>query len=166
MPKLSNEKAAMYDALESDVCFVCGDTRKLSNVYHPRILAPGVRGYKIQMCSPCYVSYKRLGFEQIPLASMVKLLKGRPRRSRGSNKISEAQDFMNIGLDIVYAAGSFEVLYAEDPDGYMYHRDDVSRFLELRSELILMNKEDLLKACKKNFLDQRFIIKVVSSFSK
>lgn len=165
MPKLSIEQSAKYDYLESDVCFVCSDQRKLCNVYHPRILADGARGYKIHMCSPCYVSYKRLGLEQIPFASMVKLLNGRPRRSRGPNKNSEAQDFLNLGLIITFDAVSGNVFYAEDAEGTTYHADDVTKFLEIQSKLILMTNEDLEKACKTNFLDQRFINKVVSSFS-
>lgn len=165
MPKLSIEQSAKYDYLESDVCFVCSDQRKLCNVYHPRILADGARGYKIHMCSPCYVSYKRLGLEQLPFASMVKLLNGRPRRSRGQNKNSEAQDFLNLGLNIIFDAVSGDVFYAEDAEGTTYHAIDVTKFLRLRSELIVMSKEDLQKACQKNFTDPKFINKVVSSFS-
>jgi hypothetical protein len=118
------------------------------------------------MCSPCYGSYKRLGFEQLPLASMVKLLNGRPRRNRIMDNKSEAQDFLNLGLEIVFDAESGDVFYAEDAEGNTYHAIDVSKFLRLRSELIVMSREDLLKACNKNFTDQRFINKVVSSFSK
>lgn len=165
MPRLSLEQYAKYDELESDGCFVCSDSRKLCNVYHPRVLSDGARGVKIHMCSPCYGSYKRLGFEQLPLASMVKLLNGRPRRNRIMDNKSEAQDFLNLGLEIVFDAVSGDVFYAEDAEGYTYHADDVSKFLRLRSELIVMSKEDLQKACQKNFTDPKFINKVVSSFS-
>ena len=165
MPRLSSEAAAKYDHIPTKGCHVCSSISN-SNVYHPRTLAEGVRGVRIQMCQSCYVSYKRLKLEDKPLVIMLKILKERPRRVRGLNASSKTDGYPDIGVDVFRDLETGEIIFVEDTkSNHQIPVSDMYKFEEIKSELILLRNEDLQKACQKNFTDQRFINKVVSSFS-
>ena len=172
MARLSNSKLESYKPLSEPYigCRICGDLNKCKSLYHPPILAPGQEGLKLTVCQSCYSYYRLMKpSHTLTFERLFEFLSSRPRRVRTHHKIpkNSAEFKRKWGL------GGLE--WSCDDDGTIigawddvvkdYNPKDVSKFVGVRHILMEMTYEDLVQYAQKNFTDQRFIIKVVSSFS-
>lgn len=163
MPRLSNEAVKRYIPLASDGCVFCGDPGKTQNVYHPKTLRTDEIGVHVKCCVACYGSYKGKNLEYRDFEFVKQVLSSRQRRTYGLDPNIRAR--ASLGLTIYYGPDG-EVACAEDFEGFRYDPKDVELYLKIKPWIIRSTKEQIEDFCKKNFTDQRFIIKVVSSFSK
>lgn len=157
-----------YDSIESDGCGFCNTPGTLVNIYHPNVLPEGHRGVHVKSCKSCYSTYKTRHLDSRPFEAVKRYLTSRQRRfyrPRNCDTPYEVlQERFYQGLDI-YFGPEGEVVAAMDQDGMHYDISDVEKFMKCRAGLMSMSKDLVEDFCKKNFTDQRFINKVVSSFS-
>lgn len=163
MPKATNYIRPEND--HSDKCYVCGSTLKLQNLFHPsKILREGDKGSVITCCRPCYVYYRTKNLNWKNLDTVLEVLRSRKRY--GSSEDRAITSF-NLGLTFIRDAETDELLWIEEDEEIMdYSLEDAKKFLEHRAWLVRQSLEDVEQWAKDNLTDQRFIIKVVSSFSK
>lgn len=168
MARRSLADTKRYDSIESDGCVFCTAPGDLVNIYHPNHLPEGHRGVHVKSCKSCYSTYKTRHLDSRPFEIVKNYLVTRQRRfyrPRNCNTPYEVlQERYYQGLDVFFGP-SGEVVAVMDQSGMSYDLKDVEKFISCRAGLMNMSKEQVEDFCKKNFTDQRFIIKVVSSFS-
>lgn len=161
MARQSNEYLARYDELKTESCNFCGSDNGLMPMYHPKSLLPEERGVKIRCCTACYGSYKAKGLDNMPLAFVTKAL---VNRTRHQSKNTQTFSRFNLGLT-KYLDDCNKITCAEDENGIRYDPEDVQLYEDSISLFITMTPNQIEKWCKDNLTDQKFINKVVSSFS-
>lgn len=161
MARQSNEYLARYDELKTESCNFCGSDMNLMPMYHPKSLLPEERGYKIKCCKACYGSYKAKGLDNMPLDFVTKALVNRSR-----HQSNNAQTFGRFNLGLTKFLDDNDIITcAEDEYGLKYDPMDVQLYEDSISLFITMTPTQIKEWCQNNLSDQRFINKVVSSFS-
>lgn len=163
MGRIANSQKNRYDPIESKGCIVCGYENTRRNVYHPRSLFQDQeRGNVIKLCDPCYGSYQAWGLQNIKLDLVLEKLRSRRRNQCSDNYIKQR---WNLGL-MTSRDLDDNLVYAEDAETHIpYDIEDVKKYFDNRGWLIRESLETLRTWCQENLKDQRFIIKVVSSFN-
>lgn len=150
-----------YDEVPGTKCYFCGSNALLKRLYHPKQLKDQERGTKFVVCRPCYVYYKAMGLDVCSINVVHEKLTSR-RRNNMTNL------YMGLGLDQleIYYDNDRNFCSVEDKETHeRYDPADVQKYFEHRAWLLRQSNETLRTWCQENLKDQRFIIKVVSSFN-
>lgn len=162
MSRISAEMMSRYAIVKSDGCIICeAESKRL--VHHPKNLLENESGIRIEMCVACYGSYKALKLDNLRWDYVFQKLSSR-RRNAPPGVRFDTRWHQNLE---VFLGESNQVVSAENVlTNERYDAKDVQLYFDNRALLIRQPKEVVEKWCKDNLTDQRFIIKVVSSFSK
>ena len=162
MPKSTE----MYDRPIDDIredCYICGSSSTLLNLYHPTKVREGERGIVITACRSCYGSYKSLNN---PYGDFVKIISKLKSRKRYGSVALHRDVRWHQDLDMYFDPATSELSAVKDSvTGEDRIVEDVLNFTRVRGWLFKQPKDTVEKWCKDNLTDQRFINKVVSSFS-
>lgn len=162
MPK----STTMYDRPADDtqtVCYICDTPDPLINLYHPTQVKDGERGVVITSCRSCYGAYKSLND---PFGSFEKIKLRLESRKRYGSAAMRQDVRWHQNLDMYFDPATNELTAVEDSvTGEDRIVKDVINFVKARNWLVRQPKDTVEKWCNDNFTDQRFINKVVSSFS-
>ena len=144
-------------------CYVCESPNTLMNIYHPTKVREGERGVVITSCRSCYGSYKSLNN---PYGDFIKILLKLKSRRRYGSAIMMQDVKWHQDLDMYFDTTTNELSSVKDNvTGEDRLVEDVLNFTRVRGWLFKQPKDTVEKWCNDNLTDQRFIIKVVSSFS-
>lgn len=162
MPKSTE----LYDRPIDDTgrdCYICGSCNSLLNLYHPTKVREGERGIVITSCRSCYGSYKSLNN---PYGDFVKIMSRLKSRKRYGSVALHRDVRWHQDLDMYFDPGTNMLTSVKDSvTGEDRLVEDVLKFTRVRNWLIGQPAEKVEKWCNDNLTDQRFINKVVSSFS-
>lgn len=162
MPKSSK----FYDHPQDDNltdCYICKKSPSSLNLYHPVKVREGERGIKVSSCKACYVYYKTLNS---PYGDFTKILEKLRSRRRNRSTAMRGDPRWHMDLQLNYLEFSDEIVYAANSlTGEVYDLEDVQKFVDKRDWLFEQPLNIVDSWCQEHLTDQRFINKIVTTFS-
>lgn len=162
MPKTDRDYDRPTDDNKVD-CYVCRRLPSVCNIYHPIKVKDQERGTIISSCRACYISYKAL---KDPFGNLKLIIEKLRSRNRYTSSKIKGNKRWHMDLQLNYMEYGNEIVYAEDTlTGERYDLEDVQKFVDKRDWLFEQPLNIVDSWCQEHLTDQRFINKIVTTFS-